>query len=125
MTSRTKTQRACARIRGKNMVSSASPAAPLAALGRCSTRRAWRAAWRRSARAICVLRAHRYESSVNLRPIEGRADLLQSRLGGLVAERAGDAGLVEVAWIQAEGAGRLVVLRQVGAEHGRIVGRDR
>src|SRR4051812_6349058 len=125
MTSSTKTQRACERILGKNMVSSARPAAPLAALGRCSTRRAWRAAWRRSARAMCSLPAHRTESSVNPGPIEARANVLQARLRGLVAQCACEAGVVEVAWIQAEGARRVVVLRQVGAEHGGVVGGDR
>ena len=37
----------------------------------------------------------------------------------------GDAGLVEVARIEAERAGRVVVPGQIGAEHGRVVGRDR
>ena len=43
----------------------------------------------------------------------------------LVAERAGDAGLVRGARGEAEGRGRLVVAGEVGVEHRRVVGRDR
>src|SRR6266536_880122 len=43
----------------------------------------------------------------------------------LVAESPGDAHLVERARIEAEGGRRLVVAREVGVEHRRVVGGDR
>src|SRR4051812_46579297 len=58
-------------------------------------------------------------------PVVRLADLTHPRLRLLVAQCAQDAGLVEVARIEAEAGGRLVVAREVGVEHRRVVGRDR
>src|SRR5437868_8279727 len=43
----------------------------------------------------------------------------------LVAECALDPCVEERAWIEAERRGRLVVPREIGVEHRRVVGRDR
>src|SRR5712691_1056057 len=58
-------------------------------------------------------------------PVVRLADLPQPCPRRLVAEGAGDAGLVEAAGIEAEGFRRLVVTPQVGVEHRRVVRRDR
>src|SRR5579871_4151175 len=58
-------------------------------------------------------------------PLVRFADLAQPRAGRVVAERAGDAGLVCGLRREAEGGGRLVVAGEVGVEHRGVVGRDR
>src|SRR5512140_1369732 len=58
-------------------------------------------------------------------PVVVLADLPEAAPGGLVAEGAVDAGLVERAGIETEGGGSLIVPAEVGVEHRGIVGRDR
>src|SRR5437764_9477711 len=58
-------------------------------------------------------------------PVVVVADAAQSLARRLVAERSRDAGGVERARSEAERLGRLVVAREVGVEHRRVVGRDR
>src|SRR5947209_424777 len=57
--------------------------------------------------------------------VEDTADLAQPVARLLVAQRACDAGLEGGARRETERGGRLVVARQVGVEHRRVVGRDR
>ena len=61
----------------------------------------------------------------NDRPSRRLADLSQARARLVVAEGAGDPRLVRGARREAERGGGLVVARQVGVEHRRVVGRDR
>src|SRR5581483_10846453 len=58
-------------------------------------------------------------------PVPGLADAAQSLLRLRVAERTRDAGLVEGARVEAEAGRDLVVARQIGVEHRRVVRRDR
>src|SRR5438093_12382965 len=58
-------------------------------------------------------------------PAVGVADPPQTLARLVVAQRAGEAGLVRGLRGDAERGGRLVVARQVGVEHRRVVGRDR
>src|SRR3954468_7677129 len=60
-----------------------------------------------------------------LGPVERVPDLPQTLLRPGVAERAGEACVVERARIEAEGGCGLVVPGEVGVEHRGIVGRDR
>src|ERR1051326_4749818 len=59
------------------------------------------------------------------RPGEVFADRAQRRASRLVAERALDADLVELLRAQPASAGLRVLARQVGPEHGRVVGGER
>src|SRR5579864_62487 len=58
-------------------------------------------------------------------PVERGPDLPQALLRRGVAERSGDARVIERARIEAERGRGLVVAGEVGVEHRRVVGRDR
>src|SRR5215472_3367582 len=58
-------------------------------------------------------------------PVVGLADLSQSLPRLVVAQRAGQAGLVYSSRREPERGCRVVVAREIGVEHRRIVGRDR